>query len=165
MVGLAVLWPLAAEGYDGLVVRLALVPRGIVLRATEDQVRVEFLGQAPVAWLNIHGFIMHFGLILVLALVAATPGLALPRLALGVAATAVLAPVAHALGLTAWLWALSAALGAGASLATFERLMTGFAVFWGVVPIVVGGVWCYRFWLPALRREPVRALRRSGRRR
>ena len=35
--------------------------------------------------------------------------------------------------------------------AAVGRIMTTFAISWALLPAVVGGAWCYRYWLPALR--------------
>ena len=41
-------------------------------------------------------------------------------------------------------------------------VLIGFAIFWGVAPALLCGVWVYLYWLPALRRHTGRLRSPSG---
>jgi len=149
----ASLWPFVADAYDGLVVRLAgnFTPPEAAVRAADGRIYLDSLGGAGGTGLSIHGFVLHFGLILVLALVASTPGLGLARTAAWLAGVAGLVFATHIAGLALLIRGLEAAFQEEESEAAVGRIMTTFAIFWALLPAVVGGAWCYRYWLPALR--------------
>ena len=149
----ASLWPFVADAYDGLVVRVAgsLSPSEMAVRAADGRIYLEFLGGASEKGLSIHGFMLHFGLILVMALVASTPSLGLARMVAWMAGVAGLFLTVHIAGLSLFIRGMSAAFQGEESVAAVGRVMTAFAIFWGLVPAVVGGAWCYWHWLPALR--------------
>ena len=44
-------------------------------------------------------------------------------------------------------FALRSAAGGGLALGD---VLAGFAIFWALSPLVIGGAWAYRFWLPGL---------------
>jgi hypothetical protein len=95
---------------------------------------------------------LHSGVVIILALVAGTPG-------------------------RSWLWRLAAGIVLGgahflfqaAGMAVFATMLVrtldgtvlvgdaliGFAIFWALTPLVVGALWTWRFWLPALVLRPL----------
>jgi hypothetical protein len=100
---------------------------------------------------GIDSLVLHSGLLIVLALVAGTPA-------------------------RSWLWRLIAAgyvsacfflvqLGGMTVFAVMLRnslsgsvlandVQIGFAIFWALTPLAIGGAWAYRFWLPPFRIAP-----------
>ncbi len=148
----ASLWPFAADAYDGLVVRLAggFLPADIMARAGEGRIYVDFLGGEKGVGLGIHGFVLHFGLILVAALAVTTPGLGLVRAVAWVAGVLGLFFAVHVAGVALFVWGIHTATQEDGGV-TVGQVMTAFAVFWALLPAVLGGAWCYWRWLPALR--------------
>ena len=149
----ASLWPFLADAYDGLVVTVAggFLPGEIAVRAGEGRIYLDFLSGNGGVGLSIQGFVLHFGLILVMALVVSTPGLGLARMATWLVGAAGLFVAAHILGVSLFVWGLWLATYGGQSVVTVGGTMAAFAIFWASLPAVVGGAWCYWFWLPALR--------------
>lgn len=98
--------------------------------------------------LYIDGLTLHWGFVLLTALVAAAVGLNLKARIRWLAAAAGLMATAHVIGLAslsyglAWLdWAASPEYAADLTIGLF-------AGFWGLFPFVVGGVWAWRYWQP-----------------
>ena len=148
----ASVWPFAADAYDGMVVRLAggFLPADIVARAGEGRIYLDFLGGEKGAGLGIHGFVLHFGLILVAALVVTTPGLGLVRAVAWTAGVLGLFVAVHVAGVALFVWGVHEATQEDGGV-TIGQVMTAFAVFWALLPAVLGGAWCYWRWLPVLR--------------
>ncbi len=67
--------------------------------------------------------------------------------------TAGLFLLARMVVLSLLVWGLRAAFQVEEGVVTVGQTMTAFAIFWALLPAVVGGAWCYRYWLPALRRS------------
>ena len=151
----ASLWPYVADAYDGVVVGMAGVfsPGELALRAADGRIYMDFLGGTKETGLSIHGFVLHFGLILVMALVASTPALGLVKTVAWLVGTAGLFLLTHIVGLSLLVWGLRSAFQGEEGVVTVGQTMTAFAIFWALLPAVVGGAWCYRYWLPALRRS------------
>ena len=145
-------WPLVADLYDGLLVRVASTfsPAEIDLRAANGRIYVDFLSSEPGTGLSIHGFVSHFGLILVMALVATTPRLAFVKAMAWLVAVAALFSVMHIVGLSLFVLGLRSPLQGEEQVVTVGGTMAAFAIFWALLPAAVGGAWCYRYWLPAL---------------
>ena len=151
----ASLWPFVADAYDGLVVKAAgrFLPEEIAARAGDGRIYLDFIEEEARVDLVIHGFVLHFGVILVMALVVSTPGLIPVRMAAWLIGVAGLFIVMHIVGFSLLVWGLRLADQGGESVVTLGETMTAFAIFWALLPAVVGGAWCYRYWLPALRRS------------
>ena len=149
----ASVWPFLDNPYNGFVARMigGLAPEEIGVRAAYGRFYLDFLSEASGTGLNIHGFVLHFGPILVLALIAATPSLGLIRLAVSLAGAAALFVVLHVVGLLLFVWGLWWALQDDGAGVTTGGVMAAFAIFWALLPAVIGGAWCYRYWLPFFR--------------
>ncbi len=149
----AAVWPFLADAYDGLVAGAAgaFAPEEIELRAANGWVCLDFLSEASGTGLNVHGFVLHFGLILALALVAATPSFNLAKLTLGLVGTAGLFLALHVVGLLLFVWGIWWAIQGEGLGVTTGGIMAAFAIFWALLPAVIGGAWCYQYWLPALK--------------
>ncbi len=129
----------------------AFSPGGIGVSAANGWFHLVFLDGVTGTGLNLHGFMLHFGLILVLALMAATPRMSLARLAAWLVGAAGLFLVIHIAGLSLLVWALWWAFQDNTSIMDTGQVFAAFAIFWALVPAIIGGAWCYRYWLPALR--------------
>jgi len=94
---------------------------------------------------------MHAGPAVVLALVAATPARSwLWRAVAGICVlTAFL--LVQAVAIAGMAYAIEASLD-GRLLRS--DVLIAFSIFWGLMPLVIGGVWVYRLWLPILRPSP-----------
>ncbi|MBI4201334.1 MAG: hypothetical protein HY531_03470 [Chloroflexi bacterium] len=148
----ASIWPFAADVYDRLVVELAsgFLPADIAARAGEGRIYLDFLSGEKGAGLGIHGYVLHFGLILVAALVVTTPGLGLVRALAWMAGALGLFLAMHVAGVALFAWGLHTATDGDGGVAV-GQVMAAFAVFWALLPAAIGGAWCYWRWLPALR--------------
>ena len=143
-----ILWIGLAERYNQALVVLAriLVPEGVSLRVIGSHILIEHHGLAsPV---SIEGFTLHHGLVLLVVLVLAAVGIGLAvrigwLLAMGVGAF-----LLHAMGVALLAqgvaWASSNAWGESSGTLVFSL----FAVFWGLLPAVLGLAWCFLYWLP-----------------
>ena len=145
--------PFLTGPYNGLVASAAdaFSPSGIGVSATNEWFHLNFLDGVTGTGLNLHGFMLHFGLILVLALMVATPGMSLIKLAAWLMATSGLFLVIHIAGLSLLVWALRWAFQDNAPIMDTGQVFASFAIFWALVPAIIGGAWCYRYWLPILR--------------
>lgn len=151
----ASLWPFAADAYDALVVRLAggFLPADIVARAGEGRIYLDILGVEEGVGLSVHGYLLHFGLILAAALVGTTPGMSVVRSVAWTAGGLTLFLGIHVVGVALFVWGVHAATREDGGV-TIGQVMAGFAVFWALLPAVLGGAWCYWRRLPALKGPP-----------
>lgn len=149
----ASLWPFLAGPYNRLVASSAdaFSPGGIGVSAANGWFHLVFLDGVAGDGLNLHGFMLHFGLILVLALMAATPRMSLVRLAAWLVGAAGLFLVIHIAGFSLLVWGLWWAFQDNTFIMDTGQVFAAFAIFWALVPAIIGGAWCYRYWLPALR--------------
>ena len=160
---LAILWTAVARPYNTALATVA----GWVL-GDDYSVRVlgsHFLFEHPdiPSDLTIDGLTLHFGLVLMGVLVLAAVGIA-PVARVGwLLGMGVGAFVVHVVGVTLFGLGLAWA-GAEAESETPARLVFSlFAVFWGLIPAVVGGVWCFVYWLPRAARDVSEAPAALGR--
>ena len=143
-------WITVADDYNDAIaapVRV-LLPGDLTVNAVGRHILIQEPGRgAPV---SIDGFTLHYGLILLVVLVLAAVGIGfLPRIAwlLGLAAGTYLT---HVVGL--------ALLSLGVSWASTTAsvgdpggfVYSSFAVFWGLLPPIIGGAWAVWYWLPRL---------------
>ncbi|MCH8063083.1 MAG: hypothetical protein IH861_11340 [Chloroflexi bacterium] len=144
----SVVWMPFASQYNRVLIKLVspFIGGGTTVRAAGPS----FIFETPSlgAPLSIDGLTLHWGFILLTALVAAAVGLSLTARIRWLAATVGLMATAHILGVAslsyglAWLsWAASPEYAA-------DLTVSLFAGFWSLFPFVVGGVWAWRYWLP-----------------
>lgn len=144
----SVAWMPLAVHYNRVLIELVspLIGSGATVRAAGSS----FIFETPglVAPLYIDGLTLHWGFILLTALVTAAVGLSLTKRLRWLAAAAGLMATAHILGLASLSYGL-AWLDSAASPEYAADLTVGlFAGFWSLFPFVVGGVWAWRYWLP-----------------
>ena len=144
-----VVWLRLSPFYEGWLVAGTnfVLPAGLMLEhaGTGLAVRVVYAGRDFAQGFD--PLLLHSGIVIVLALVAATPGRSMRWRA---AAVVVVAGALFALQVSAmasFAFALRNAAGGGLGLG---EVLAGFAIFWALTPLVVGGAWAYHFWLPGL---------------
>ena len=111
----------------------AFSPGGIGVSAANGWFHLVFLDDVTGAGLNLHGLMMHFGLILVIALMAATPRMSLVRLAAWLVGATGLFLVIHIAGLSLLVWALWWAFQESTSIMDTGQVFAAFAIFWALV--------------------------------
>lgn len=159
---LTLAWPLAAPSYNRAVTSGAkhLVPG--VVRAEVDSLEPSHITMAAPDLtsrrLKVQGFAFQAGMVLVLAIVLATPGMALGRRLAWALASLPLFLLLHMglLALIGWsfLWSVqNHRLG----LKELEPAFVGLNL---LVPAVLGAIWCWVHCLPALAR-PSATIRRA----
>ena len=150
----AVVWLRISPLYEGWLVAggNAILPGDLRLEGIGASIMVRQLGVGQPYLHAIDTLVLHSGIVAVLALVAATPArswrwrvVAVLAVIGGLFALQVAAVAAFAL-------ALQSAAGGGL---LAGDVFIGFAIFWALTPLVVGGAWAYRFWLGSFR--PVEA--------
>jgi hypothetical protein len=151
-------WPLVSDAYDRLIAAAAssFAPGEVALSAASGRIYLSFDGAGDAGRLSIEGIVLHFCLILMTALVVSTPGLSPYRVAGWLPAVFGILFGLHVAGLALLARGLDTAYGGGRDGSVVGQVMSGFAIFWGLLPAVLGGLWCYRYWLPGLRELSIR---------
>ena len=145
---ISILWVSVARPYDEALVFLAqpLVPDSISMKALGSHIIID---DSRLSFpLSIDGLTLHFGLILMAALVLAAVGIGIaPRLgwltAMGVGAF-----LLHVIGVALIARGLTWASVADSPDDSRRLVLSAFAVFWGLIPALIGGLWCFAYWLP-----------------
>ena len=145
---ISILWIGLAHRYNEALVSPAntLLPEGVSVQVAGTHLIFEGPGLVPAV--SIDGLTLHFGLILTAVLVLAAVGLGIgPRLAwlLGLGAVAYLINV---LGVVLLARGLVWAAGTESPGESGKIVFSLFAVFWGLIPAVIGGLWCFLYWIP-----------------
>ncbi len=146
---LGIAWIPVASLYDGALVTVS--NRGLsedaVLSVSDLAIDLTFKLGTQDAMLTIETFTLHTGLLVLLALVATTPGLPKLKRFTAVAGTAAGVFLLHPviLALVSWSLLVSIQNGNGAG-----NALVAFAVFWGAGPVAISVLWVYKAWLPAL---------------
>jgi hypothetical protein len=147
-------WSYLAPLYNQLLVTLAgpLTPASVVLEATADhEITIRYTPPTLLGdpWISISTLILQGGPLLLSAMVLVTPRLALARRGLGLAAMGSAFLCLHILVVSFQAWTLRWSVdGRAVNLDTTLALEP---LFYFVVPALVAGAWCLRFWLSALR--------------
>ena len=145
---LSMLWLFAAQYYNVALVSLAdiISPNETSLKALGSRILIDVPDlDAPI---SIHSFTLHYGLILMLALVLASVGIGIISRLKWLTAICFGALATHALGVAALSIGATWASGYAPSDEASRLVYSIFAVFWGLLPAVIGGAWCLFFWLP-----------------
>lgn len=99
----------------------------------------------------IDGLTLHFGLVLVSVVVLAAVGIGvMPRLT-WLAAMVAGSFLVHVAGVALLGRGLVWAGGTDSPDSSVRLVLSLFAVYWGLLPPVVGGLWCFAYWLPRVR--------------
>ena len=160
LVLLSILWINVASPYNDALATAAgwLMTDDLSVRALGSHLSFEHPNIPPD--LTIDGLTLHFGLVLMGVLVLAAVGVGpVARvgwlLALGTGAF-----VVHVVGVALLGLGLAWAGDEAAPEFSGRLVFSLFAVFWGLIPAVVGGVWCFAYWLPRAARDQSWATRR-----
>jgi hypothetical protein len=145
---ISALWIRLAERYNEALVSLAeyLLPGEFSLTVIGSHIVIEHSGMA--SQVSIEGLALHYGLILLAVLVLAAVGIGTAaRLGwlLGMVAGVV---VLHFAGVALLARGVVWASGAAAPESSGTMVFSLFAVFWGLLPAVIGVAWCLLYWLP-----------------
>lgn len=102
---------------------------------------------------SITSLTLHSGLLIVLALVLGTPWRSLLWRALAATYVAACFFLIQVVGMVVYALMIRRFFSGETS---YNDVQIGFAIFWALTPMAIGGAWAYRFWLPAFRtrREP-----------
>ena len=154
LVPVSVIWVNLAGRYNQALVSLAgpILPADVGARALGSNVIFE--GPRFASSISIEGFTLHYGLVLMIVLVLASVGLGVGQ---RVVWLLVLGAVAFAMHVTAvgllgrgLVWAA----GTSSPDSSDRLVLSLFAVFWGLLPALIGGAWCIRYWIPRVSRGP-----------
>ena len=159
----SVLWISVAEHYNQTMVFLAdpLLPAGVSARVVGAH--VIFADRALASPVSVDGFTMHYGLTLMVVLVLASVGIGvLPRMGWLLALVAG-AFAMHVVGVALLGQGLAWAASAAAPEGSWKLVFSLFAVFWGLLPAVIGGLWCLLYWAPRVSSGAVVETRRDQR--
>ena len=146
----AVVWLRFSHLYEGWLVAggNAILPDDLRLDGIGASIMIRHIAGGESYLYAVDTLVLHSGIVAVLALVAATPARSWRwRTAAVLAVTGGLFAVQVA-GMAAFALALRSAVGGG--LPAGDALI-GFAIFWALTPLLVGGAWAYRFWLGSFR--------------
>ena len=148
---IAIAWFSLAERYNQALATVAtpLLPDD----ATVRELGTQLIFEHPVFSdkVAIDGLTLHFGLVLVSVIVLAAVGIGvLPRLA-WLAAMVVGSFLVHVAGVALLGRGLIWAAGSDSPDGPARLVLSLFAVYWGLLPPVVGGLWCFAYWLPRVR--------------
>jgi hypothetical protein len=98
-------------------------------------------------WLRMSGLTLQGGLLLVAALVTATPAMAWKHRAIGLAAVVTGFFLLHVVTMAFLAWALEwSVTGRAVNVYSVGPVVPTVYV---ALPALVGGAWCWRYWLPA----------------
>ena len=145
-----VVWYRLGPLYDGSLasVATALLPADLWLEDSRRTLVIFHQADARLYRQAIDTLVLHSGVVIVLALVASTPNRAWPWLTSAVLSVTGGFFVLHVMALTIFALALRSSVSGGL---LAGDVLIGFAIFWGLTPVVLGGAWAYRFWLPFFR--------------
>lgn len=149
---LALVWHYLAPAYDRALVVLAspLVSSEVALQAEGLEITLRYLPlevrNSPSIW--VHGMIFHAGLLLMTALILATPACSWRRRGVGLAAVwpGLLAVHVGSVALLGWGLAWSEGNGPLA----LARLAPIMPLAYLGLPALAGAAWCLKFWFPVL---------------
>ena len=139
---ISMLWIGVAARYNEALVSLAgvLLPDGLSVKALGSHIVIEETGARPV---SIDGLTLHYGLVLMAVLVLAAVGIGLvPRIGWLVAMCAG-AFLMHVVGVALLARGVAWASGPASPEDSGRLVFSLFAAFWGLLPALIGGAWCY----------------------
>ena len=145
---LAIAWLGVARDYNHVVAGLASALAGDGVSISAAGAHLLIGGTAGGGPISVSGFTMQWGVLLLASVIAVTSTLAFRARAVWLISTVGVAYLMQAA--TTALLGLVLAWAAQAGPPLLGRLgMGAFAVFWGIGPIVLAGIWCLALWKPA----------------
>ena len=142
------LWLTVAARYNRALVAVAavLLPEELSLTAVDTRILIEHSGLgAPV---SIEGFTLHYGLILLAVLILAAVGISAKARVGWLLGMGVGGFLLHVIGMTLLARGVAWASGNTSSGDPGTLVFSLFAIFWGLLPAIVGGAWGFLYWLP-----------------
>jgi hypothetical protein len=124
------------------------LPNDLWLEVFGSSIAIKTLNAGVVEQDFITSLTLHSGFLVVLALVAGTPWRSwLWRGMAGVYVAACFFLI-QIIGMAIFAVMLRRAFHGEVG---YNEVQIGFAIFWALTPLAIGGAWAYRFWLPAFR--------------
>lgn len=153
LIGISILWISVAQRYNEALIALVqpLLPSSIAIREFGAYILIQDSQMsAPV---SVHGFTLHSGLILMAVLVLAVDGIGVFQRIGWLLAMGAVIFLLHVLGVTLLARGVSwASVGISPHISG-QLVFSLFAIFWGLLPAIVGGAWCLVYWAPRTRAE------------
>ena len=145
---ISILWISVAERYNQALVAVAqaLLPDAYSLKALGSHILIDHRELA--APVSVEGLTLHFGLVLLAVLVLAAVGIGVVARVGWLLAMGSGVFLLHIIGVTLLAWGVAWAAGDTSSGGSDTLVFSLFAVFWGLLPAVFGGAWCFMYWLP-----------------
>ena len=149
----AVVWLRISPLYEGWLVAggNAILPGDLRLEGIGSSIGILLVAGGPSYLHSIDTLVLHSGIVAVLALVAATPARSWRWRATALVAVTGAFFAVQVAAVAAFALALRSAAGGGVPAGD---ALIGFAIFWALTPLLVGGAWAYRFWLVSFRPVP-----------
>ena len=148
---ISLVWLPFSSTYDSVIVSgtNVLLPADMWLSRFGGTFMVRIVVEAKEYGLAVDALMLHSGLIIVLALVAGTPLRSWIWRGGAAGTVVILFYVLQVTGMAVYAVTLRSVI-AGETL--LGDVQIGFAIFWGLTPLVIGGLVTYRFWLPVFQR-------------
>ncbi|MBI4234092.1 MAG: hypothetical protein HY686_06590 [Chloroflexi bacterium] len=154
LLALAILWPRVAPRYDALLLVLAgpFRPAEVVLLNWGSH--IGFISRRAEYGIAMPGYALHYGMLLLAALVVATPTLGVATRLAWLGGLVVGFTFLHAATVASMAWMLMWVLEGQHSPAVDSgtALWVGFSLWWMLLPALIAGAWCWRTWYPGIRR-------------
>ncbi len=153
---ISILWPGIVSLYNDALVLLArpLTPDGVTLLVSGSHIL--FSDPRAGSFLSLDALTLHFGLILMTALILAVVGMGFAERARWLAAMAAATFAGHVVCVVAIAMAFTWAARADPTGDFLRLAVSAFAVFWGLIPALIGGLWCYLQWDTSVSATPGR---------
>ena len=154
LVVIALLWPFIAPAYNRLLVGDSsnLVPHEVTLAAEGSDIIVDVEIQRPEISASASGKIesssLHYGLLFLMALIAATPGLKLSRRAKFGAIALVSMFLIHFITMMVVTRLMLSNVEGGGSLASNPWMVLFLTIGCDLFPLLVWGALSFRYWIP-----------------
>lgn len=154
LVAIALLWPFIAPAYNQLLVWTSskLVPHEVTLGVESSDIIVDVELQRPEMWAVASGRIesssLHYGLLFLMALIAATPGLKLSRRAKFGAIALVSMFLIHFITMMVATRLMLSNVESGGSLASNPWMILFLTIGCDLFPLLVWGALSFRYWIP-----------------
>jgi hypothetical protein len=127
-----------------IVVSGPLLPSDVGLKGVGYHIVFNVPGIIPSV--SINGLVLHYGLIFLVVLVLAAVGIGVSARLRWLVAMVAGAFLTHVLGIAMLAWGLDWASNGGSPGASGSLVFSLFAIFWGLLPAVAGGLWCFTYW-------------------
>ena len=123
-----------------------LLPDHLWLEVLGRSITINAVAEGSTYRQGVDSLVLHSGLLIVIALVAGTPWHSLTWRALASVYVAACFFLVQVIGMVIFALMLRRSIDGGV---LENDVQIGFAIFWALTPLVIGGGWAYRFWLPA----------------